>query len=78
MRTASGAMPRMPAIAVAIHIRRLGAGLHLDAIADAAREAGFRLDIGVLDEAGLEGAFNHDVGRRQRRPPRRRARRGRA
>ena len=35
--------------------------------ADAAREAGLRLDIGVLDEAGLEFALDHDIGRRESR-----------
>ena len=66
MRTASGAMPENAGDAVAIHVGRLGAGLHLDAIADAAGEARLRLDIGVLDEAGLERAFDHDVGRSER------------
>ena len=49
---------------VAIHIGRLGAGLDLDAVADAARETGFRLDIGVLDKAGLECAFDENLGAR--------------
>ncbi len=48
---------------VAIHIGRLRAGLDFDAVADAARKAGLGLDIGVLDKAGLERAFDHDVGR---------------
>ena len=42
---------------VAIHHRRLRAGEHLHAIADAARVARFRLDVGVLDERGLEPPF---------------------
>ena len=46
---------------VAIHIGRLRAGLDFDAIADASGEAGFRLDIGVLDEAGLEGALDDEI-----------------
>ncbi len=52
---------------VAVHIGRLGAGLDFDAVADAAREAGLRLDIGVLDEAGLELALDDDVGGGQTR-----------
>ncbi len=47
---------------VAIHVGRLRAGLHFYAIADAAREAGLGLDIGVLDKARLELAFHHNVG----------------
>ena len=46
---------------VAIHVRRLRAGLDFDAIADASRKAGFRLDIGVLDEAGLERALDDEI-----------------
>ncbi len=41
---------------VAVHIGSLGAGEDLDAVAAALRVAGFRLDIGMLDEAGAEGA----------------------
>ena len=40
----------------------LRADLHLDAIADAPRKTGFRLDIGVFDEARFEFAL--DDGRR--------------
>ena len=46
---------------VAIHVGRLRAGLDFDAIADASRKAGFRLDIGVLDEAGLERALDDEI-----------------
>ena len=52
---------------VAVHIGRLGAGLDFDALAHAAREAGLRFDIGVLDEAGLEFALDHDIGGRETR-----------
>ena len=52
---------------VAVHIGRLGAGLDFDAVADAAREARLRLDIGVLDEAGLERALDDDIGGRETR-----------
>ena len=45
---------------VAVHVGRLGAGLDLDAVADAPGKAGLGLDIGVLDEAGLEGALDDD------------------
>ncbi len=78
MRTASGAMPENSGDVVAVHIGRLGAGLHLDAVADAAGEAGLGLDIGMLDEAGLEGPFDDDVGLSPARLPHRPARRGRA
>ena len=54
MRTWSGASPRIGGDLVAVHIGRLGAGEDLDAVADAAGIAGLGLDIGVLDEAGLE------------------------
>ena len=39
---------------VAVHIGRLGAGGDLHTLADAPGEAGLRLDIGMLDIAGLE------------------------
>jgi hypothetical protein len=42
---------------VAVHVRRLSRCMHLDALADAARPAGFGLDIGVLHEARPECAF---------------------
>ena len=77
MRTCSGAMPEDLGDVVAVHVGRLRAGLDLDAVADAPREAGLRLDIGVLDEPGLERAFDDDVGVRRAPPRRRRARRGR-
>ena len=57
IRTCSGAMPRIAADLVAVHIGRLRAGHDLDAVADPARKAGLGLDIGVLDEAGLESAL---------------------
>ena len=47
--------------AVAIHIGRLGAGLDLDAIADAAGETRLGLDIGVLDKARLKNSVDDDV-----------------
>ena len=59
---------------VAVHIGRLRAGLDFDAVADAPREAGLGLDIGVLDEAGLELALDDDVGVGRAPPRRRRAR----
>ena len=52
---------------VAIHIGRLRAGLNFDAVADAACEARLGLDVGVLDETRLEGAFDDDIGGRERR-----------
>ena len=52
---------------VAVHIGRLGAGLHLDAIADAPGKAGFRLDIGVFDEAGFEQTFRENFRARHSR-----------
>ena len=47
---------------VAVHIGRLGAGEDLDAIADAPGIARLRLDIGMLDEGGLEDALGHRLG----------------
>ena len=52
---------------VAIHIGRLRAGLDLDAVADAASKARLGLDVGVLDETGLESAFDHDIRRGEAR-----------
>ena len=52
---------------VAIHIGRLRAGLDLDAVADAASKARLGLDIGVLDKARLESAFDHDIRRGEAR-----------
>ena len=52
---------------VPIHIGRLRAGLNFDAVADAACEARLGLDVGVLDEARLESAFDDDIGGRERR-----------
>ncbi len=46
---------------VAVHVGRLRAGLDLDAVADTASKARLGFDVGVLDETGLESAFNHDV-----------------
>ena len=51
---------------VAIHVRRLGARLDFDAVANAASKACLRLDIGVLDEARFKLTFNSNVRRRQR------------
>ena len=44
---------------VAVHIGRLGGDVDLDAVANALGPAGFRLDIGMLDEGGLERALGH-------------------
>ena len=44
-----------------VHVRRLRRHLYLDPIADAFRGARFRLDVGVLDEAGLEDALDLDL-----------------
>ena len=46
----------------AIHIRRLRAGLNLDAITHPPREPRLRLDVGVLDKSRFIFAFNDDVG----------------
>ena len=62
MRTASGARPRMRGDVVAVHVGRLRAGVRSRAVADAARAAGLGLDIGVLDEAGLEVALDDGIG----------------
>ena len=56
---------------VPVHVGRLGAGGHLDAVAvDRAREPRLGLDVGVLDEGGLELAARLDqavaAGGRQR------------
>ena len=51
-----------PGDVVAIHIGRLGAGLHFDAVADATGKTRFGLDVGVLDKTGLENPFDDDVG----------------
>ena len=53
---------------VAVHVRRLRAGDDFDAVADAARVAGFRLDIGVLDETRA----HRDLGMRRAGAQRRR------
>ena len=50
---------------VAIHHRRLRAGVDLHAVADADGVAGFGLDVGVLDEGGLERAFGCEGGLRE-------------
>ena len=44
---------------VAVHVGRLGRDMDLDAIAHALGPAGLGLDIGVLDEGGLEHALGH-------------------
>ena len=51
---------------VAVHGRGLGAGVDLDAVADPLRPSGLRLDVGVLDEGGGEGALRPMRRRRQR------------
>src|SRR5207248_2188245 len=45
---------------VAIHVRRLRAGLYLEGVANPAREASFRFDVSVLDKAGFEFAFDNN------------------
>jgi hypothetical protein len=44
---------------VAVHVGRLGRDMDLDAIAHALGPAGLGLDIGVLDEGGLEHVLDH-------------------
>jgi hypothetical protein len=66
MRTCSRAMPRIFATS-SIHIWGLSAGLNLDTITDAAREARLGLNIGMLDETRLESAFDNNVGRGEAR-----------
>ena len=44
---------------VAVHVGRLGGDMDLDAVADPLGPAGLGLDIGVLDEGGLEHALGH-------------------
>ena len=44
---------------VAVHVGRLGRDMDFDAIADPLGPAGLGLDIGVLDEGGLEHALGH-------------------
>ena len=46
---------------VPVHMRRLGGGRDLQPVADPARPARLGLDIGVLDESGLEAALDDDV-----------------
>ena len=41
--------------------------MHFDGVADPSSEAGFRLDVGMLDERGLEGALGHHRGAGERR-----------
>ena len=52
---------------VAVHVGRLGAGVDLDAVADAAGEAGLGLDRRVFHEAGLERALGRRGRGRERR-----------
>ena len=52
---------------VPVHMRRLGGGRDLQPAAGAARPARLGLDIGVLDEGGLEAALDDDVGFGERR-----------
>ena len=49
-----------------VHVRGLRRHLHLDPVADALRVPGLRLDVRVLDEAGLEDALDFDLRRRER------------
>ena len=58
---------------VAVHERGLGAGADHQRVAVEPGGAGLGLDIGVLDEAGAEGALDHDA---RPGPARRRRRRG--
>ena len=46
---------------VPVHVRGLGGGRDLQPVADAACPAGLGLDIGVLDEGGLEAALDDNV-----------------
>ena len=60
---------------LAVHVGRLRAGGDLDAVgpgADGHRVAGLRLDVGVLDEGGLEAPLGRRGRARRARPPRRR------
>src|SRR5438309_9946822 len=50
----------------AIHVGRLRARLNFDAVSDAPREARFRFNISVLDEAGLVFVSNDDIRVAQR------------
>src|SRR5205807_5356257 len=50
----------------AIHVGRLRARLNFDAVSDAPREARFRFNISVLDEAGLVFVFNDYIRLGQR------------
>ena len=49
-----------------VHVRGLRRHLDLDAVADAQRGAGLRLDVGVLDEPGLEDPLDLDLRGRER------------
>ncbi len=49
---------------VAVHVGRLGTGRDHDALADPLGVARLRLDVGVLEEGGLEAAFGHRRGAR--------------
>ena len=51
---------------VAVHVRRLGGGRQLQPVADTPRPTRLGLDIGVLDEGGLEAALDHHVRFRER------------
>ena len=66
MRTASGAQRQDIREVVTVHMRRLGAGMDLDRGHPAARPGGLGLDIGMLDEAGFEFAFDDYIGNGER------------
>ena len=53
---------------VAVHHRRLGRDEELHPLAQAPRPAGLGLDVGVLDEGGLEAPFGGHRAARERRP----------
>ena len=62
MRTCLGSDAENSGNVGAVHVGGLGAGLNLDLVADAPRKAGFRLDVGVLDEASFVFAFDDNIG----------------
>ena len=67
MRTCSGVDAEHARGLVAVHVGRLRAGGDLHPLADRHGVAGLRLDIGVLDERGLEAALDRRGGRRRGR-----------